>query len=343
MKNLVLTGGGTLGHCTPHFAILPYVKNHFDNVYYIGSKNGIEKDLVLKNNLPYYSIDTTKLDRSNLFKNFSLPYNLIKSINQAKQILKNLRPSVVFSKGGFVGLPVTIASKLLKIPVIVHESDLTIGLANKIASRFADKTLFSFDKDFKIKNQMIVGPPLSDKLFKTSKLDALKYYNIKTDKPVLLVTGGSLGASVINDYIRKNIDCLTKKFTVLHITGKGNLSCLNKKDYYQKEFTEMQYAYNLCDVAISRAGANSAFELISLKKPSIFIPLPKTVSRGDQIENANYFASKNLCKVLPQENINNLASELFSLYDNRNFYINNLKNNPIKIGNKKIASLLNLY
>ncbi len=343
MKNIVLTGGGTLGHCTPHFAILPYLKNHFDNVYYIGSKKGIEKDLVLKNNLPYYDIDVTKLDRSSILKNFSIPFKLINSINQAKEILKRLSPSVVFSKGGFVGLPVTIASKLLKIPVIIHESDLSIGLANKIASRFADKTLFSFDKDFKIKNQMVVGPPINDKLFKTTKSDAIKYYNFNPDKPVLLVTGGSLGASAINDYIRKNLCSLTKKFNILHITGKGNLSNINNPNYYQTEFTEMQYAYALCDLAVSRAGSNTAFELIALKKPTVFIPLPKGASRGDQIENANYFASKNLCKTLNQENINLLKNELFSLYENRNYYLKNLKNNPISVGNKKIASLLKTY
>ena len=343
MKNIVLTGGGTLGHCTPHFAVLPYIKNHFDNIYYIGSKNGIEKDLVLKNNLPFYEIETTKLDRSKILKNFSVPFNLIKSISQAKEILKSLAPSVVFSKGGFVGLPVTIASKLLKIPVIVHESDLTIGLANKIASRFADKTLFSFDKDFKIKNQMVVGPPINDNLFKTTKKQALDYYNIRTNKPILLVMGGSLGASVINQYIRNNLDFLTKRFTILHVTGKGNLCDIKNCDYIQKEFTSMQYAYALCDMAVSRAGSNSMFELISLKKPTIFIPLPKGVSRGDQIDNANYFTSKNLCKTLMQENINLLSNEIISLYNNRNFYLNNLRNNPINIGNKKIASLLNKY
>ncbi len=343
MKSIVLTGGGTLGHCTPHFAILPYIKNHFDNISYIGSKNGIEKNLVLNNNLPYYEIDTTKLDRSKILKNFKIPFELIKSINQAKEILKNLNPNVVFSKGGFVGLPVTIASKLLKIPVIVHESDLTIGLANKIASRFADKTLFSFDKDFKIKNQQIVGPPINEKLFKVSKNDALKHYNINTNKPILLVTGGSLGATAINDYIRKNLALLTKDFTILHVTGKGNLCPCCNKDYIQTEFAEMQYAYNASDLAVSRAGANTAFELISLKKPTIFIPLPKTVSRGDQIENANYFSSKNLCKTLLQENINDLSNEIYSLYKNKNFYLKNLKNNPLTIGNKKIASILNNY
>ncbi len=343
MKNIVLTGGGTLGHCIPHFAILPYYKNHFDNVYYIGSKNGIEKDLVLKNNLPYYEISTTKLDRTALLKNFKMPFKLIKSINESKRILKKLNPCVVFSKGGFVGLPVTIASKLLKIPVIVHESDLTIGLANKIASQFCDKTLFSFDKDYNIKNQVIVGPPINENLFKVSKADAFKYYNLSTNKPVLLVTGGSLGASVINEYIRKNLSVLTKKFTILHVTGKGNLSSACNKDYIQTEFTNMQYAYSLCDIAVSRAGANTSFELIALKKPTIFIPLPKSVSRGDQIENANYFSSKNLSKTVMQEDINTLTNEIFSLYENRIYYLKNLNNNPVKIGNKKIASILKQY
>ncbi len=339
MKTIVLTGGGTAGHCLPHFAVLPYIS--YDKIYYIGSKNGIEKDIISKTSIPYYPIDTVKLQRKLTLKNFLIPIKLLSSIKQAEKILKELKPSLVFSKGGFVGLPVVISAYKLKIPVVVHESDLSIGLANKISSRYAKKVLFSFDKDFNLPNQIITGPPINENLYKISKSEGLKYYGLPNDKPILLVTGGSLGAKTINEGIRNNLNLLTKKFTILHIVGKNNVIPSSVKGYYQVEFTKMEYAYAVCDICVSRAGSNTAFELLSKKIPTLFIPLSKGASRGDQIENAKYFESKKLCKVLQQENMDNLITSIFSLYNNKDYYINNLTKNPIKNGNKKIADVLN--
>lgn len=339
MKRIVLTGGGTAGHCLPHFAILPHLQ--CDQIFYIGSKNGIEKDIISKTDIPYYQIDTVKLKRKLTLDNLLIPIKLLSSIKQAEKLLKELKPSLVFSKGGFVGLPVVISASKLKIPVVVHESDLSIGLANKISSRYAKKVLFSFDKDFNLSNQVITGPPINEELFTITKSEGLKYYGLPSNKPILLVTGGSQGAIKVNEGIRNNLNLLTKYFNILHIVGKNNLLPCNISGYYQVEFTNMKYAYAVCDICVSRAGSNTAFELLSKKIPTLFIPLPKGNSRGDQIENAKYFESKKLCKVLLQENIDGIVTSIFSLYNNRKYYIDNLTKNPIKNGNKKIADVLN--
>jgi UDP-N-acetylglucosamine--N-acetylmuramyl-(pentapeptide) pyrophosphoryl-undecaprenol N-acetylglucosamine transferase len=223
MRTIVLTGGGTIGHSAPHFAIIPYL--NFDKIYYIGSKTGIEKNFVLSKGLDYFDIEPCKLKRSLSFSNLKIPFTFKKSVNDARDILKKLNPSVVFSKGGYVGLPVTVASKKLDIPVIIHESDLTLGLANKIASKFATKTLTSFEKTaYSVKNGEYVGSPIREELFSKSKTEALNYYNISSDKPVLLVTGGSSGARAINKLVLSALPKLIKYFTVLHVVGKGNLS-----------------------------------------------------------------------------------------------------------------------
>ena len=206
MKNIVLTGGGTAGHCIPHFAILPKIKEHFDGVYYVGSINGIEKDLVKSKQIPYFAIETVKLKRKLTPSNLSIPFKLIKGIKEAEKVLTELKPNVVFSKGGFVGLPVTIAAKKLNIPIVVHESDLSVGLSNKIASKYSDYTLTSFEETAKtIKNGLHVGSPIREELFSVNKQESLKHYRLSGNKPVLLVTGGSLGAQKINQLVTEII------------------------------------------------------------------------------------------------------------------------------------------
>ncbi len=346
MKTIVLTGGGTAGHCTPHFALTEELKKHFDNIYYIGSVDGIEKRLVKEKNLPYYEIPTVKLKRSLSLSNLKIPFLLIKSVNSAKKILKELKPSVVFSKGGFVGLPVTIASKLLKIPVIIHESDLTLGLANKIASRFSALTLTTFEDTAKsVSNGVAVGPPIRKELFLGSREQSLKKYGFSADKPTLLITGGSMGAKAINEITVKNARELTKKYNVLHIVGKGNLTSTFIKGYYQTEFTDMKDAYAIADISISRAGSNTLFELLSLKIPTLLIPLPKQESRGDQIENAEFFYKKGLVNYLPQENLTDktFIFEIDKLIKDKNLILSKLKNANINAGTDKIIEILSKY
>lgn len=346
MKTIILTGGGTAGHCTPHFALLDILRNRFDNIYYIGSTGGMEEKLVKEQNLPFFGIDTVKLIRNNLLKNVGLPFKFIKSVNQAKNILKNLKPDVVFSKGGYVGLPVTISASKLKIPVVVHESDLTLGLANKIASKFAKHTLTSFESTAKsIKNGVYVGSPIRQELFSISKNSALKYWNFSNNLPVLLVTGGSQGAKALNKAVLSIASTLLKNFQILHVVGKGNLSNFTHPNYRQVEFADMKYCYPACDYCISRAGANTAFELIALKKPTLFIPLPKGSSRGDQIDNAKYFENKNLSLTLLQENLTNktLLSNIDKLVQNKSCLISNMNNLPLKHTNEEICKILCNY
>ena len=346
MKTIVLTGGGTAGHCTPNLALIEQLYKHFDKIYYIGSQGGIEENLVKEKNIPYFSIPCVKLVRNNVTKNLSLPFKFISSIKSAKKILKDLKPNVVFSKGGYVGLPVTISASQLNIPVIVHESDLTLGLSNKIASKFALKTLTSFESTANaVKNGLYVGSPIKKQLFEVSKSTALRHFNFKTDKPVLLITGGSLGAKKINETAIKILPKLLKDFYVLHLVGKGNLSSFSHPDYRQIEFYDMKYCYNACDFAISRAGANTAFELIALNIPTLFIPLPKGNSRGDQVDNAKYFASKNLALLLEQENLNEttLLTEIRNLVRNKTLLVDNMSRLPNVNANEKIVEILNKY
>ncbi len=342
MKTIILTGGGTAGHTTPHFALLEKLKTHFDNIYYIGSEFGIERELVKNKGIHYYSIPTVKLQRSLTLDNLKIPFALNKSVKSAKKLLEELKPDVVFSKGGFVGLPVTLACKSLKIPVIIHESDKSLGLANKIASKFASLTITTFPS--KIKNSKCFGAIVREELFYKSRESSLKHYGISGNKPILLVTGGSMGAKTINEQVRLNLDKLLLHFDVLHIVGKGNLSNINKKGYYQVEFTDMAYAYSVADIAVSRAGSNTAFELIALKIPTLFIPLSKKVSRGDQIENARFFYNQGLSHILYEEDINEkFLNSVIKLYKMRNVLVSNMKQSKITIANDNIINILNKY
>ena len=344
MRNIVLTGGGTAGHVMPNLAIIEDLSKHFDGIYYIGSMGGIEEKLVKEKSIPFYPIPCVKLVRNSLTKNVALPFKFIKSIAEAKKVLLKLKPSVVFSKGGYVGLPVTIAASKLNIPVIVHESDLSLGLANKIASRFSKHVLTSFEETAKtVKNGLYVGSPIRSELFKIDRKTALKHFNLKNDKPVLLVTGGSLGAKAINNAVLQALPSLLNDFYVIHVVGKGNQANFNHINYRQIEFADMKYPYAACDYAISRAGANTAFELISLKKPTLFIPLPKGNSRGDQVDNANYFKRKNLAHVLPQDSITpaTLLAEIKNLINNKNCLIDNMNKCKTVNATEKIVDILN--
>lgn len=342
MKTIILTGGGTAGHCTPHFAIIEKLKARYDNIYYIGSINGIEKRLVEEKNIPYHSISTTKLKRSLTLENLSLPFKFIKSVSEAKKLLLELKPDVVFSKGGFVGLPVTIASHKLKIPVVIHESDKTLGLANKLSSRFAKSVLTTFDDTCKnLKNGVFVGAIIREELSSISKQSALKFYGLNGNKPVLLITGGSLGARKINQAVLANLGELLSKFDVIHIVGKNNLSGVKKEGYKEVEFTDMKYAYATADICVSRAGSNTIFELLYLKIPTLLIPLPKDESRGDQLDNAEYFYQKGVMHRLFQEDLDErFLKSVFTLYDKRNSIKSKMQSLSYPVANEKIIEIL---
>ena len=301
MKKIILTGGGTAGHVMPNLALIPRLKA-FDEIHYIGSVGGMEEGLVRENapQVVYHSIPCVKFVRSLSLKNLAIPFGLIKSVNAAKEILKEVQPDVIFSKGGYVGLPVCFAAK--RIPVVLHESDLKLGLANKLALSKCDKILTSFETD--LKKAVKTGAPLREEIYRGNRLKALNECGLCEPLPYLLVTGGSKGAKAINETVFESIDALTERFNVIHLVGKGNANGLKRPGYYQKEFaSDMADWLALCDFALCRGGANTLFELAALGVPALIIPLPKTVSRGDQIDNALYFNRHYGTKILFQEDM----------------------------------------
>lgn len=301
-KTIVLTGGGTAGHVMPNLALVEQLQKHFDEIHYIGTESGIEKKLV-EPVLPFHRITACKLVRSASPKNLLIPFKLLKSVSQSKKILKELNADVVFSKGGFVALPVAMAAKKLKIPVVSHESDISMGLANKLILRYCNTMCVSFEKTQSVsKKCVLTGNPLRNALF-TGKKEKLSF-SVNSNKPTVLFFGGSLGAKAINQAVWNSLDQLLLQFNVIHIVGKNNRKDITKPNYFQLEFTnQMADVYDASDLVVCRSGANSIFELLALKKPMLLIPLSKEESRGDQIENANYFQDKEWAHILLQEEL----------------------------------------
>ncbi len=341
-KIIVLTGGGTAGHIMPNLALVDELKQHFDKIYYIGS-NGMEKEIIEKTDIPFYQINATKFVRKISFKTFLIPFKLLKSISEAKKILKKLHPDVIFSKGGFVSVPVCIAGKKLKIKVVSHESDLSMGLANKIILHYANAMCTSF-KETSLKNKKCIytGSPIRKSIFNGNKQNVLNKANFNSQKSTVLFMGGSLGAKAINDVVFNNIDELTKRYNVLHITGKSDKN-IKKQGYYKVNFTnDIQDFFACSDICVTRSGANTIFELASLKKPMLLIPLPKGNSRGDQVENAENFKKHNIANVLPQSNLNltNLIYEIEKTLKDKEKLYKNMQNLHFESANERIIKVI---
>lgn len=344
MSTIILTGGGSAGHCTPNLALLPYLKKQFSQIFYIGSFNGIEKTIIEKANIKYFPIHTAKLKRKFALSNLAIPFEVSKGISEAKKLIETIQPDVVFSKGGFVAVPVVIACHKLKVPVVCHESDYSCGLANRISLRYCDKLLTSFpDTADDIAKAEYIGSPIRKNLF-TAKKD-YAYFGFNNEKPILLVFGGSLGAKVINDTLRNSLSTLLTKFNIIHICGKNNFAKeLNDvKGYYQTEYLfNMEKALSIASVCVARAGSNSLFELLSLKIPCVIIPLPKGISRGDQEQNALFFQKKGFINVLPEKALttDSLTLAINSTYANRQNYKKIFNQNPILDKSQDIANVL---
>lgn len=348
-KKIILTGGGTAGHVTPNLALIPKLKALGYEVEYIGTKEGIEKNIILGENIKYYEISSGKLRRYFDIKNFTDPFKVIKGIWQAKNIIKKAKPNVVFSKGGFVAVPVVIGAYLNKIPVIAHESDMTPGLANKLSMPYCNKICVTFPeslKELKVGKGILTGTPIREELFKGKKSEAIRICEFKEDKPILLIIGGSLGSKVINESVREILDKLLLRYNIVHICGKGNLdkTLIKKEGYKQFEYVKEELAHlmNGADLVISRAGANVIFELLSLKKPNILIPLSKKSSRGDQILNAASFEKSGYSVVIEEEQLTGekLENEINYLYENKDKYILNMNKSPMKNGIDNIINLI---
>lgn len=345
MATIILTGGGSAGHVTPHLAILPYLKKDFDKIYYLGSVNGIEKNIIDNENIPYYSVPCAKLNRSFNIKNFSIPFKLISGIKKAESLIDKLKPDIIFSKGGYVALPVVIAGKRKNVPIIAHESDYTIGLANKISAKYCKKVLTSFpDTSKQIKNGEYVGAPIRKNYSSMPKSEIFKFFGFSGQKPILLVFGGSQGAFAINDSLLKALPDLLPKFDIIHICGKNNYKNQIKfNGYYQVEYmNDIEKAFSIASICVSRAGSNSIFELLSLKIPCLLIPLPKGNSRGDQVLNAEYFQRLGLVSVLPQNVLTpqSLVTYINSIYANRFNVISNYQKMPVVDASRQISRIL---
>ena len=330
MKRIVLTGGGTAGHVTPNMALIPNLQEAGYDIQYIGSYDGIEKDLITGIDIPYHSISSGKLRRYFDVKNFTDPFKVMKGYLQASKLLKQLKPDIVFSKGGFVSVPVVLAAKHRHIPCIIHESDMTPGLANKLAIPSATKVCCNFPETLKYLpngKAVLTGSPIRQELFQGNKERGLSFCGFTSDKPVILVIGGSLGAVAVNNAVRESLDELLKHFQIIHLCGKGKVepSLQQKQGYVQFEYIkkELSDLFACTDLMISRAGANAICEILSLRKPNIIIPLSAAASRGDQILNARSFEKQGYSFVMEEESLTkeSLIDAVQTVYKNRDSYV----------------------
>lgn len=349
MKRIVLTGGGTAGHVTPNIALLPRLREYGYDIQYIGSYEGIEKTLIEEQGVPYHGIASGKLRRYFDIKNFSDPFRVAKGFFQAKKLLKQLKPDIVFSKGGFVSVPVVQAARMQHIPVIIHESDMTPGLANRLAIPAASKVCCNFPETIPhlpAGKAVVTGSPIREELRRGNRLTALNFCGFTAGKPVLLIIGGSLGSVAVNNAIRGILPDLLKTFQVIHLCGKGNLDAtLNAMPgYVQYEYIEKELAdlFAAADIVVSRAGANAICELLELRKPNLLIPLPASASRGDQLLNAASFQKQGFSVVLQEEELTPklLLSSILSLYENRQTYIRTMEKSTASNAVNTIISLI---
>lgn len=349
MKRIVLTGGGTAGHVTPNIALLPRLRELGYEIQYIGSYDGIEKKLIEEFDIPYHGIASGKLRRYFDLKNFTDPFRVAKGFFQAKKILKQIQPDIIFSKGGFVSVPVVQAARQLHIPVIIHESDMTPGLANKLAIPAAVKVCCNFPETIPCLpagKAIVTGSPIRAELRSGNKLAALKFCGFTAEKPVLLIIGGSLGSVAVNTAIRNILPDLLKSFQIIHLCGKGNLdlSLNGTPGYVQYEYIKQELAdlFALADIVVSRAGANAICELLELRKPNLLIPLSAAASRGDQILNAKSFQKQGFSEVLQEEELTPelLLTSIQSLYQNRQRYIDAMEHSTASDAVNTITSLI---
>ena len=329
-KKIVLTGGGTAGHVTPNIALIPHLQEAGFEISYIGSYDGIEKKLIADFDIPYYGIATGKFRRYLDIKNLTDPFRVIKGLAEARKYLKQIQPDVVFSKGGFVSVPVVRAAASLKIPCIIHESDMTPGLANKLCIPVAKRVCCNFPETYNMlprDKAVLTGSPIREELTKGDKIAAFNLCGFSANKPVILVIGGSLGAASVNKAVREALPKLLKDFQIVHICGKDKIdnALQNMDGYVQFEYvkSELKDLFAMADIVISRAGANSICEILALRKPNLLIPLSASRSPADQILNAKSFESQGFSMVIDDDLLTAdlLTERVLELYFTRQTYI----------------------
>lgn len=354
MKKLkiIMTGGGSAGHVTPNLALVPKLIKLGYEIQYIGTREGIERKIIKGENIKYHVIASGKLRRYFDVKNFTDPFKVVKGVFDAIRIIRKEKPNIVFSKGGFVSVPVVLGAKFNRVPVIIHESDITPGLANKLSVPYCTKVCVTFPEALEHFNKnkgVLTGSPIREELFQGNREVGLKIMGFQGNKPVLLIMGGSLGAKVLNENIRSEIESFTEKYDIVHICGKGNLDtklsnweCYKQFEYVDKELTHILAA---CDLIISRAGSNAIFEFLALRKPNLLVPLSGKSSRGDQILNAKSFEKSGYSMVLPQEKLEPgvLFTKVNELYKNRIQYIDKMKSSGASGAVDNIIKLIKQY
>ncbi|MCI9386142.1 MAG: undecaprenyldiphospho-muramoylpentapeptide beta-N-acetylglucosaminyltransferase [Lachnospiraceae bacterium] len=349
MKRIVFTGGGSAGHVTPNIALFPRLKSMGYDIHYIGSYEGIERKLIEDYRIPYYGISTGKLRRYFDVKNFSDPFRVLKGFAEARKILKTLRPDVVFSKGGFVSVPVVRAAAMLKIPCIIHESDMTPGLANNLCIPVAQKVCCNFPEtmqELPAEKAILTGSPIRNELTRGTREKGFEMCGFNMAKPVIMVIGGSLGAAGVNKLVREALPRLLEDFQIVHICGKEKIDnlLLNTKGYKQFEYVkeDLKDLFAMADIVISRAGANAICELLALRKPNLLIPLPAHASRGDQILNAKSFESQGFSMVADEDYLTavTLTEKVHELYFTRQSYVEAMQNSKIKDSIETITALI---
>lgn len=350
MKRIILTGGGTAGHVTPNMALIPELTRQGYDIQYIGSHEGIEQKLIADLGIPYYGISSGKLRRYIDLKNLSDPFKVVKGLHEARRLMKKLKPDVVFSKGGFVSVPVVLAAKSRGIPCIIHESDMTPGLANKICIPCAKRVCTNFPETMKhIPSQkaVLTGSPIREELFHGSREKGLAFCGFHDKKPVILIIGGSLGAVAVNEAVRGILPQLLEKYQVIHLCGKDKLdaSLEGTAGYVQYEYIKEELCDLMAaaDIVISRAGANAICEILALRKPNILIPLSAQASRGDQILNAASFEKSGYSIVIQEEAVTNegLLQAVNDVYGNREAFITAMKRSQLNNSIEKIVGLIN--
>lgn len=341
MPKIVFTGGGSAGHVTLNLALIPYFVEHGWEVDYIGSKNGMEKELIAKfPDVKYHSIPTGKLRRYFSWQNFIDMIKIPLGCISAFFLIRKINPDIIFSKGGFVSFPVVVGGWLNRKKIFMHESDLTPGLANKLSLPFVTTFFTTFPETINSVKQktkvQCIGPVMSDRLFNGNKEKGAEFANLDSSQKTIMFIGGSLGAKSLNEAVSQNLSELLKNYQIIHIAGKNGFNPGQKATgYAQYEYVdaELKDLMALADVVISRAGSNSIFELASLNKPMILVPLPNTSSRGEQTLNAKSFVKKGFATLIADEDIKNpdiLINELKKMFSQKNDFIKAMQQNPVK-------------
>jgi UDP-N-acetylglucosamine--N-acetylmuramyl-(pentapeptide) pyrophosphoryl-undecaprenol N-acetylglucosamine transferase len=349
-RTIVLTGGGTAGHVIPNLALLPLLAAAGWRAEYAGSEAGIEKKLVAEAGVPFHGIASGKLRRYFDWKNFSDPFRVVLGAFQAWRLLGRIRPKLVFSKGGFVAVPVVLAARLRGIPVVIHESDLTPGLANRLAIPFARAVCASFPETLRHLPKgkaVLTGAPIRAELFRGEKARGEAFLGLPADgRPLLLVMGGSLGSRNLNAAVRAALPGLSARYRIAHLCGKGGLeaSLEGRPGYRQLEYVsaEMPHVLAAADLVLSRAGSNAIFEFLALQKPHLLVPLPLTASRGDQILNARAFAAEGFSRVLAEEEIGpgRLEGELAELEAHAEAHREAMRKSPMRDGARQVMDVI---